>query len=171
MNSPSREQPRIRRSLFWRLWLRSLTVKRPQAALAVCSVLVGAAVASMLLNLYGDARRKMTQEFRAYGPNVFLGPAADAKAEASSGFAPGRTDNAVAVSGVMDEHVMDRLAGVYQGGTAPLLYAVEHIDVAATSSGSALIRAEDSANVVAVGTDFNALRRLNPSWRIEGEAR
>src|SRR5271157_265229 len=64
----------IRGSLFFRLWWRSVSVKRPQAVLAVLSLLVGAAVMSMLLNLYGGVRRKMTQEFRAYGSNVVLAP-------------------------------------------------------------------------------------------------
>jgi hypothetical protein len=57
-----------------RLWWRSVCVKRPQAALAVLSLLVGAAVTSMLLNLYEGLRHKMTQEFRAYGPNVVVAP-------------------------------------------------------------------------------------------------
>src|SRR5258708_6551365 len=161
MNSDRMVKPGVRRSLFWRLWFRSLTVKRPQAALAVCSVLVGAAVASMLLNLYGDARRKMTQEFRAYGPNVFLSPAADAKAKSSATAAPGGADNSEAVSGVMDEHVTDGIAPVAQrvNGLAatPVLYAIEHIEVANAPSAHAPIRTEDTANVIAVGADFNAL--------------
>jgi len=64
-----------KRSTQLRLWWRSISVKRPQAGLAVLSLVVGAAVMSMLLNLYGGVRRKMTQEFRAYGANVVLAPA------------------------------------------------------------------------------------------------
>jgi putative ABC transport system permease protein len=175
MNKQSTEQPGVRRSLFWRLWFRSLTVKRPQAALAVSSVLVGAAVASMLLNLYGDVRRKMTQEFRAYGPNVFLAPGNDSKTGSSSAFTPNRAASPEAVSGVMDERVMDHLAGMPQSengfAAVPLLYAVEHIQVAAAPSDHIIIRAEEEANVVALGTDFNALRRLNPSWRVDGDTK
>src|SRR5579863_3424198 len=118
MNSPSREQPRIRRSLFWRLWLRSLTVKRPQAALAIGSVLVGAAVASMLLNLYGDARRKMTQEFRAYGPNVVLAPGdpPGAKDRLLSGAAEERLSNPDIMTGVIDQDVIGVLTPFVQHG-------------------------------------------------------
>ena len=61
-----------------RLWWRALSVKRPQAVLALISLLVGAAVMSMLLNLYGGVRRKMTQEFRGYGANVILAPGSSA---------------------------------------------------------------------------------------------
>jgi putative ABC transport system permease protein len=63
-----------RRGATFRLWWRSVSVKRPQAVLALLSLMVGAAVMSMLLNLYGGVRRKMTQEFRAYGANVVLAP-------------------------------------------------------------------------------------------------
>src|SRR5579863_10490889 len=104
MNSQKKEQPRVRRSLFWRLWLRSLTVKRPQAVLAIGSVLVGATVASMLLNLYGDARRKMTQEFRAYGPNVVLAPGdlPGTAGQTLPGSAAGRMSNSDIMTGVID---------------------------------------------------------------------
>jgi len=61
-----------------RLWWRALSVKRPQAILALLSLMVGAAVISMLLNLYGGVRRKMTQEFRGYGANVVLAPGSSA---------------------------------------------------------------------------------------------
>src|SRR6266700_93733 len=60
--------------MFRRLWFRALTVKRPQAMLAGVSLLVGAATISMLLNLYSDVRRKLTEEFSAYGANVVLAP-------------------------------------------------------------------------------------------------
>ena len=83
-------------SLFWRLWLRALTVKRLQAGLAIGSLLVGAAVTSMLLNLYGDVHRKMTREFRAYGANVVVAPSA----------ARGNTRSA---GNLMDEGLLEQL--------------------------------------------------------------
>src|SRR5438874_5266075 len=58
--------------LFWRAWWRSLSVRRPQALVAVLALGVGAAVAAMLLNLYSSVHRKMTEEFRAYGANVIV---------------------------------------------------------------------------------------------------
>jgi len=179
MNNESIRQPGG--SLFWRLWLRSLTVKRPQAALAIASVLVGAAVASMLLNLYGDVRRKMTQEFRAYGPNLVVSPAASpdparrdqpALPEASSRTA-GSLSNPETVEGVMDERVVETLAPFAQrasGFTAvPVLYAVTEVKkVAKTSDDPARLGGPE--NVVAVGADFEALHRVYPSWRVNGDA-
>ena len=162
-----------RSSFYWRLWLRSLTVKRPQAVLAITSLLVGATVASMLLNLYGDARRKMTQEFRAYGPNVVLAPS-DSVATPGQDLpaaAQARANNLGTVSGVIDEQVMDRLAPLEKQGNGfaavPVLYVVTQVRKAPGASGNDEGQRQDPENVVAVGTDFEALHRLYPAWQIE----
>lgn len=158
------------RSLFWRLWLRSLTVKRPQAALAVASVLVGAAVASMLLNLYGDVRRKMSQEFRAYGPNVVVGPAASSVPTLASNALAASSSNPDTVAGIMDKAVIDSLAPFAQRGNGfaavPVLYAVTQVKKAVEEADNPS-RLEGPENAVAVGADFAALHRLYPSWRLD----
>ena len=146
-------------SLFWRLWVRALTVRRPQAALALVSLLVGAATMSMLANLYCGTRRAMTEEFRTYGANVVLAPAADATIPG-----PGSTPPALLDSGVLErlptfrEHV-------------PGLMAVPRLDVVAkveTRTGrlGGEARAAETVNAVAVGTDFAALLDLNRGWRL-----
>jgi putative ABC transport system permease protein len=154
MNRGVTGQSRKRRSLFWRLWLRSLVVRRPQAALAVVSLLVGAAVASMLLNLYGDVHRKMTQEFRSYGANVILGSRAAASAGPAS------------LAGLIDAAAFGRLASMPSAVkglvAAPVLYVVARI-----SRAPADPRLPSFENVVAVGTDFADFRRLAPGWRVE----
>src|SRR5579859_386471 len=176
MNSQNTGQLRVRRSLFWRLWLRSLTVKRPQAVLAIGSVLVGATVASMLLNLYGDARRKMTQEFRAYGPNVVLAPGDlnGVMDRALPGASSGRTSNSDIMTSVIDQRVIDGLKPFVQRGNGfaavPVLYVVTRIWKSAPQADHTTARSEEPENVVAVGTDFSALSRLYPSWRINGSA-
>jgi putative ABC transport system permease protein len=153
-------------SMFWRLWRRSLTIKRPQAGLAIASVLVGAAVASMLLNLYADVRRKMTQEFRAYGPNVVLAPRV--AGAGSTGAEPGGATSAFA--GVMDETLSARLqpllARTPGAAAVPVLYVVARLKRLPPDP-----RLPEFENLVAVGTDFAALDRLNPSWRLSGGQR
>ena len=142
--------------MFWRLWLRSVSVKRPQAALAVGSLLVGAALTSTLLNLYGDVQRKMNQELRAFGPNVVVAPVPEQSALATSQLETRGS------SGVMDERVLDRLKE--SGITAvPSLYVATRLE--RTNSDPRLRQFE---NAVAVGTEFAALRRLYPGWRIAG---
>jgi putative ABC transport system permease protein len=151
------DQPGKRRSLFWRLWVRSLVVRRPQAALAVISLLVGASLASMLLNLYSDVHRKMTQEFRSYGANVIL----SSKAAASAGQS--------AVGGLMDgatfqqvESLRSKVNGLV---AAPVLYLVTRV-----SRVPAEPRMPDFENIVAVGSDFAALEALVPGWRVTAGA-
>ncbi|HVB28429.1 MAG TPA: FtsX-like permease family protein [Terriglobia bacterium] len=144
---------RNRRSLFWRLWYRSLVVRRPQAALAMVSLLVGAAVASMLLNLYGDVHRKMTQEFRAYGANVILGSRTAASAGPAS------------LAGLIDAAAFEHLTALQSTlkgfVAAPVLYVVARISRLPSDP-----RLPSFENVVAVGTDFAAMRTLAPGWRI-----
>lgn len=151
------EQRGKRRSLFWRLWVRSLVVRRPQAALAVIALLVGASLASMLLNLYSDVHRKMTQEFRSYGANVIL----SSKAAASSG--------QPAMGGLIDSAVFQRVESLQSGVrglvAAPVLYLVTRVSRVPTEP-----RLPDFENIVAAGSDFAALKALVPGWRITAGA-
>src|SRR5947208_9766492 len=87
--------------LFWRAWWRSLSVRRPQALVAVLALGVGAAVAAMLLNLYSSVHRKMSEEFRAYGANVIVSRAPD----------PVLRDGA----GLFDRSAVDRVASLSGG--------------------------------------------------------
>jgi len=159
-------------------------VKRPQALVAVGALLVGAAVSSLLLNLYGGVQRKMTREFNAYGPNVILAPVKSASSVASNSVV-GRLDDtgrdgAVQDRGLrgsdgslMDENVLSHLALLQPKSSwtlAPMLYVVMQVSrVGAGSEGSAG-PAQAPEPVVAVGADFGALRRLNPNWHVEGSA-
>ena len=143
--------------MFWRLWWRAVSVKRSQAALALGSLAVGAAITSTLLNLYGDVRRKMMEDFRSYGANVVIAPA-------SAGTASGAE-----ASTMVEEAALQPLAQFTRQtpGTsfAPVLYGVVRV-----SPDPADPRLPEFANVVAAGAEFGALRRLNPGWREEGEA-
>ncbi|HET7213865.1 MAG TPA: FtsX-like permease family protein [Terriglobia bacterium] len=151
------EQSGKRRSLFWRLWVRSLVVRRPQAALAVISLLVGASLASMLLNLYSDVHRKMTQEFRSYGANVILSSegAASAGQAGTGGLIDGTAFQRV-------ELLRTKVNGLV---AAPVLYLVTHISREPSNP-----RLPDFENVVAVGSDFAALKALVPGWRVTAGA-
>lgn len=154
MNSAGQKSVSHRRALFWRLWFRSISVKRPQALLAMTSLFVGAAVTAALLNLHGDVQRKMTQEFRAYGANAVLTPFA--RASDSSGDAS-----------VMDEGVISRLAPFRErtNGFAfvPVLNVVVRLKRLPVD-----VRLPEFQNVVAVGSDFAFLRGLYPGWRLQG---
>lgn len=154
MNSAGPKPVAHRRSLFWRLWFRSISVRRPQALLAMTALFVGAAVTAALLNLHGDVRRKMTQEFRAYGANTVLTPsltASDASGDVS----------------VMDENVIARLAPLRERikgfAFVPVLNVVVRLKHLPADP-----RLPEFQNAVAVGTDFASLRNLYPGWRLQG---
>ncbi len=135
-------------SLFLRLWLRALTVKRPQAGLGVAAVLLGAALAAALLNLHDGVRRKMTQEFRAYGANAIVTP---------------RDESALLGNDVLTELTSwrDRTPGAV---VVPMLHVVMRLRPAQTNE-----RLPEFQNVVVVGTDFTALRALYPGWRVAAQ--
>jgi len=154
-----------------------MLVKRPQAALALGSLLVAASVTSLLLNLYSDVRRKMAQEFRAYGSNVVLAPASRPGGTEQPPLDPlsprrqGKQEgSALGASPLMDQALLqplrtfeDRRAGV---AAAPVLYGIVRLEP--VSRRSADPRLPDFVNVVAVGTDFAGLYKMYPTWRITG---
>lgn len=141
------------RSIFWRFCLRSLQVKRPQAILGIGSLIVGAAVCSLLLNLYGGVQRKMTESFRAFGANVILTPRE-----------PSSPSNDL--PGVMPEPAPGDLASLRQrqpGLTAvPVLYAVTRLNSTQPDP-----RLPGGENVAVVGTNLGAFFEMNPNWHLQ----
>lgn len=151
LNATARRNPR---SMFWLLCLRSLQVKRPQAMLGIGSLIVGAAVCSLLLNLYGGVERKMSDSFRAFGANVILAPRETAHPSS-------------ALLGVMEAPKANRFDTLHHGfpglATVPMLYVVMHLNSAVADP-----QFSGGGNVLAVGTDLGSLIEMNPNWRVEG---
>jgi putative ABC transport system permease protein len=141
------------RSIFWRLCLRSVQVRRPQALLAIGSLIVGAAVSSLLLNLYGGVQRKMTESFSSFGANVILAPHSVSHGSSS-------------LPSVMPQpsyQHLGQLARLFPGlASIQVLYAVVRIGSSGDSS-----KGEGGQNVVAVGTDLPRLWRMYRGWRLQ----
>ena len=64
----------LNRPMFWRIVRRLLTANRGRLFVILLALGAGAAVTAALLNLQVDARRRLTAEFRAFGPNVVIAP-------------------------------------------------------------------------------------------------
>lgn len=131
--------------MFGRVLWQLLRVSRGRLAVALVALVSGAAVCSALLNLQLDAKRKLTQEFRALGANVVVTPPQAPGAEAAQ--AP-----------LMDASVWEKVAAARTPevvAAAPYLYLVA--------------RAADNQSVVVVGTWLDEARRLSPWWKLEGE--
>ncbi len=78
MSSPLISQVALRRagvphtSMFLRMLVRAAVLRRGRAASALLAMVVAAAVATAMLNLYVDVQAKLRREFRKYGANVVV---------------------------------------------------------------------------------------------------
>src|SRR5579864_3545236 len=59
-------------SMFLRMLVRAAILRRGRALSALFAMVVAAAVATAMLNLYVDVQAKLRREFRNYGANIIL---------------------------------------------------------------------------------------------------
>jgi putative ABC transport system permease protein len=59
-------------SMFLRMLVRAAVLRRGRAIAALVAMVVAAAVATSVLNLYADVQSKLRGEFRNYGANIIL---------------------------------------------------------------------------------------------------
>src|ERR1700758_4676849 len=59
-------------SMLLRMMWRAAILRRGRAASALFAMVVAAAVATAMLNLYVDVQAKLQREFRNYGANIIL---------------------------------------------------------------------------------------------------
>jgi len=62
------------RRMFWRIVRRLLFAHRGRLFVILLALVAGATITAALLNLQVDAKRRLTSEFRAFGPNVIVSP-------------------------------------------------------------------------------------------------
>src|SRR5215510_1211735 len=84
------------REMFWRILRRLLGANRGRLFVMLLALGAGAAVTAALLNLQVDAKRRLTTEFRAFGPNVLILP--KGSSESGSETLPESTKQSVPVS-------------------------------------------------------------------------
>src|SRR5690242_21462687 len=119
--------------MYFRMLIRAAMLRKGQAASALTAIIVAAAAATAMLNLYVDVQAKLRREFRNFGANIVV------QAKSQQGFSP--------------EELQAIKAAVGERGLAvPFSYAVA--------------RDERQQAVVAVGTDFDLARKLNPWWSV-----
>src|SRR5215470_7374902 len=59
-------------AMFTRMLVRAAALRRGRAASALLAMVVAAAVATAMMNLYVDVQAKLRNEFRNYGANVVV---------------------------------------------------------------------------------------------------
>ena len=67
-----RRASRPHSSMFLRMLIRAAVLRRGRAASALFAMVVAAAVATAMMNLYVDVQAKLRTEFRNYGANVVV---------------------------------------------------------------------------------------------------
>lgn len=67
-----RRAARPHTSMFLRMLMRAAVLRRGRAAAGLLAMVVAAAVATAMLNLYVDVQAKLRKEFRNYGANIVV---------------------------------------------------------------------------------------------------
>jgi putative ABC transport system permease protein len=132
--------------MFWRIIRRLLGANRGRLLVILLALGAGAAVTAALLNLQIDAKRRLTSEFRSFGPNVLITP---------RNAAPG-SENVNTLSG----QIMGRIPRASKGGqvvVTPFLYFTGAV-------GFVKAHAPSQIPAVIAGTDLEQFRRLTPAW-------
>jgi putative ABC transport system permease protein len=137
------------RSMFWRVLRRSVFANRGRLFVILLALGAGAAVTAALLNLQVDAKRRITTEFRSFGPNVLITPR-------GSGVASTATN-------IMKESALSKLQSEAENPdyvAIPFLYAVAKL----TSGNST-----PAVDAVIAGTHLDLLENREPAWKLEPE--
>jgi putative ABC transport system permease protein len=140
--------PLDNRTMFWRIVRRMLSANRSRLLVLLLALGAGAAITSALLNLQVDAKRRLTKEFRAFGPNVMVLPRGSENA----------TLNAQTMSGDVLKQIPRNYEGTYVPAE-PFLYVLADVSTEELPP----------TKVVIVGTTaMGVINSLNPSWKVTG---
>ena len=138
----------VNRSMFWRLIRRSLFANRGRLLVILLALGAGAAITAALLNLQVDAKRRITTEFRSFGPNVLITP---------------RTSGDSTVPNTMTESAFSEVPTGAENANyvaTPFLYVI------------AKVSSEDGAHAtdaVIAGTHLDLLENREPGWKLQPE--
>ncbi|MFQ5817724.1 MAG: ABC transporter permease [Terriglobia bacterium] len=127
--------------MFWRLVRRSFWQSQRRTRVALAALTLAATLTAALLNLYFDARGKLGAEFRRYGANLLVTPAAT----------PTGGD-------LLDETLVQALAAAAPGRVSqalPYLYAVTQLE------GQSVVLA---GTWLDQATDLRATAELRGRW-------
>jgi putative ABC transport system permease protein len=125
-------------SMFLRMLVRAAVLRRGRAVSALFAMVVAAAVATAMLNLYVDVQAKLQREFRNYGANIVV-VGRDGSGRDGASLPP---DALAQVDSV--------LAG--RGIAAPF--------------GLVVARTSDGQPIVVAGADFKRVKQLDKWWSV-----
>lgn len=162
--------------MFFRILRKSLSKRKSRIAIAVLSVIIGAAIATALLSVSSDISEKVGLEFRKYGANLIVVPESDT---IEVGF-PGVEFGAVTEQKYINESDLWQIKAISWRnnvlGFTPTLYQVVVVG-----------EGQEAQEVVLAGTYFNTdvniiepfdendlpifttgIKDISPWWKVEG---
>ncbi|UCD13616.1 MAG: ABC transporter permease [Thermoplasmatales archaeon] len=162
--------------MFLRILRKSLSKRKSRIAIAVISVIMGAAIATALLSVSLDVSEKVGYEFRKYGANLIVVPKSDT---IEVGF-PGVDFGSVTEQRYINESDLWKIKTIFWRnnvlGFAPILYQVVSVG-----------ENQYEQNVVLAGTYFNkdveiiepyslddpsifntGIQKISPWWKVNG---
>lgn len=122
-----------------RIVTRAYWHRKPRAALAILSIMIGSAMVAAFTSLAFDLSDKLRRDLRTEGPNVFIGPSASA---ANQTFA---IDELPSILAPVPQDRIEALNPTILG----------------------LVRL-DKGNAILAGVEFPALQRMADYWQIRG---
>lgn len=131
-------KPALHTSMFLRMLVRAAVLRRGRAVSALFAMVVAAAVATTMLNLFVDVQAKLRREFRNYGANIIV-VGRDRSGKDGASLPPEALAQVDAV-----------LAG--RGIAAPF--------------GLVVARTSEGQPIVVAGTDFERVRQLDRWWSV-----
>lgn len=140
--------------MFARVLWRSILERKARTFVATFAVAVAATTVSAVLHLDGDVRQRMTEEVRAYGPNLVVYPRGESHPLVVGGVELG--------SSVVRRAISEEAA---RAATAALPSGASSIRV---RSGAVIARGEPSS---AIALPWKEAMTLCPWWSVEGSPR
>lgn len=137
---------RANRKMFWRI-VGHLLVANPSRLFVILLALgSGAAITAALLNLQIDAKRRLTTEFRSFGPNAIVAP----RSETSDSPASRSMDDSIVT------FFQPKFEGNYTG--FPFLFSVAKVKSADSRSNT---------QAVVAGTDLGVFGLSQLGWKLD----
>jgi putative ABC transport system permease protein len=136
------------RAMFWRIIRRLFGANRGRLFVMLLALGAGAAVTAALLNLQVDAKRRLTSEFRAFGPNIIVVP---------------KRLNSLTSPGTLDRSIIERIPKLFEAKSADVVPFLYGLAFAIPQDGEH----STATTVVIAGTKLQDLRQIEASWKFE----
>jgi len=163
--------------MLMRILGKSLARRRGRIAIAIVSVVMGAAVATALMAVSMDIEEQVSAEFRQYGANLIVVPQSDT---IDVGF-PGVDFGSVTEQGYIEEADLWKIKRISWRnnvlGFAPFLYQVVSAKSASATSNLVMagtyferdVAIEDTYAPEDPGVVTTGISYINPLWRAKGK--